>query len=91
MTSIQWQSLKKIRLYVLLSSQRPAVCVFSSESLCFLKPYSKQDLQIIFSECSENCEDQSCVAKCQRDFYINIDCKPEVLKILQVFILVFIK
>ena len=43
--------------------------------LFFSNPYSKQDLQLIFSECSENCEDQPCVAKCQRDFYISIDCK----------------
>ena len=49
---------------------------FSSKSYYFSHPYPKQDLQIIFSECSENCEDQPCVAKCQRDFYINIDCKP---------------
>jgi len=36
----------------------------------------EKDLQIVFSECSENCEDQPCVAKCQRDFYINIDYCP---------------
>ena len=58
---------------------------FSSKSYFFGKPYSKQDLQLIFSECSENCEDQSCVAKCQRDFYINIDCKHYFLKILRNF------
>ena len=45
------------------------------KKLLFPDPYSKKDLQIIFSQCSENCEDQPCVAKCQRDFYVNIDCK----------------
>jgi len=48
---------------------------FFIQKLLFSNPYSKKDLQMIFLECSENCEDQPCVAKCQRDFYINIDCK----------------
>ena len=46
-------------------------------------PYCKQDLKLIFSECSQNCENQPCVAECQRDFYINIDCKHKYYYVFQ--------
>ena len=40
---------------------------------------AKKDLQETFADCTENCEDQSCVGKCQRDFYVNIDCKFDII------------
>merc|ERR1711868_227945 len=42
----------------------------------------EQYLQSFFSDCSENCEDQSCVSKCQRDFYINVACKSLFLEVV---------
>ena len=35
----------------------------------------KQDLEMTFKDCIENCEDQGCASNCRRDFYIKIDCK----------------
>lgn len=51
--------------------------------LCyFLYPYhkfnnliEKEDLQNNFLNCADSCEDKTCVSKCQRDFYLNIDSK----------------
>ena len=35
----------------------------------------QQDLEMTFTDCIENCEDQGCASNCRRDFYIKIDCK----------------
>ena len=43
-------------------------------------PINKQELESDLIKCVGNCDEQTCIGQCQREFYMNIDCKSSKIK-----------